>query len=82
LPSLPLRSFSFAPARSYAVYNDALHSAILLLKYEQVIRLGNWFAAKPAEVVARDPDHFQSDVVVPPRRSLTAFESVATTRRI
>jgi len=60
-----LDSFSFTCARSYAVYNDALHSAILLLKYEEVTRLGDWFASKLAEVVARDRDHFQADVVVP-----------------
>src|ERR1700693_5753073 len=60
-----LDSFSFARARSYAVYNDALHSAILLLKYEEVTRLGDWFAAMLAEVVAREPDHFQADVAVP-----------------
>jgi ComF family protein len=60
-----LDSFSFTRARSYAVYNDALHSAILLLKYEEVTRLGDWFAAKLAGIVARYRDHFQADVVVP-----------------
>lgn len=60
-----LDSFSFARARSYAVYNDALHSAILLLKYEEVTRLGDWFAAKLAEVVEREATQFQADVVVP-----------------
>ncbi|MGD0545396.1 MAG: ComF family protein [Candidatus Acidiferrales bacterium] len=60
-----LDSFSFARARSYAVYNDALHSAILLLKYEAVTRLGGWFAAKLAEVVAHEAEQFQADVVVP-----------------
>jgi predicted amidophosphoribosyltransferase len=58
-------SFSFARARSYAVYNDALHGAILLLKYEEVTRLGDWFSPKLAEVVARDADGFRADVVVP-----------------
>jgi ComF family protein len=60
-----LDSFSFARARSYAVYNDALHSAILLLKYEEVTRLGDWFAARLAELVSRQSDEFRADVVVP-----------------
>jgi len=60
-----LDSFSFARARSYAAYNDALHSAILLLKYEEVTRLGDWFATKLAEVVSREAEQFQADVVVP-----------------
>jgi ComF family protein len=45
------------------VYNDALHHAILLLKYEEVTRLGDWFAARLAEVVAREA--FRAEVVVP-----------------
>jgi predicted amidophosphoribosyltransferase len=58
VPSLP-RGFFFLRARpSYAVYNDALHSAILLLKYEEVSRLGDWFAAELAGVVARQADQF------------------------
>jgi predicted amidophosphoribosyltransferase len=63
-------SFSFARVRSYAVYNDALHSAILLLKYEEVTRLGDWFAAELAGVVAREADQFRADVVapIPPHR--------------
>ena len=44
--------FAFDFARSYGVYNDALHHAILLLKYEEVTRLGDWFAARLAELVA------------------------------
>jgi ComF family protein len=60
-----LDSFSFARARSYAVYNDALHSAILLLKYEEVTRLGDWFADRLTELVARQADDFRADVIVP-----------------
>jgi predicted amidophosphoribosyltransferase len=47
------------------VYNDALHHAILLLKYEEVARLGDWFAARLAEIVAREGEAFRADVVVP-----------------
>ncbi len=56
---------AFDRARSYGVYNDALHHAILLLKYEEVTRLGDWFAARLAEIVAREGEAFRADVVVP-----------------
>jgi predicted amidophosphoribosyltransferase len=45
--------YAFDFARSFAVYNEALTSAILLLKYDQVTRLGDWFAARLAEVISR-----------------------------
>ena len=57
--------YAFDFARSYGVYNDALHHAILLLKYEEVTGLGDWFAARLAEVVAREAEAFRADVVVP-----------------
>jgi predicted amidophosphoribosyltransferase len=57
--------YAFDFARSYGVYNDALHHAILLLKYEEVTRLGDWFAARLVELVAREPEQFGADVVVP-----------------
>ena len=47
------------------MYNDALHHAILLLKYEEVTRLGDWFAARLAEIVAREGEAFRADVIVP-----------------
>jgi ComF family protein len=57
--------YAFDRARSYGVYNDALHHAILLLKYEEVTRLGDWFAARLAEIVACEGEAFRADVVVP-----------------
>jgi competence protein ComFC len=57
--------YAFDRARSYGVYNDALHHAILLLKYEEVTRLGDWFAARLGEIVAREGEAFGADVVVP-----------------
>jgi ComF family protein len=57
--------YAFDRARSYGVYNDALHHAILLLEYEEVTRLGDWFAARLAEIVAREGVSFRADVVVP-----------------
>jgi predicted amidophosphoribosyltransferase len=57
--------YTFDFARCDGVYKDALHHAILLLKYEEVTRLGPWFAARLAELVAREAEAFQADVVVP-----------------
>jgi competence protein ComFC len=57
--------YAFDRARSYGVYNDALHHAIRLLKYEEATRLGDWFAARLAEIVAREGDAFRADLVVP-----------------
>jgi ComF family protein len=57
--------YAFERARSFAVYNDALSEAIVLLKYEEVTRLGSWFAARLAEIVSQAPDDWRADVVVP-----------------
>ncbi|MGA8036007.1 MAG: phosphoribosyltransferase family protein [Candidatus Acidiferrales bacterium] len=35
------------------------------MKYEEVTRLGHWFADRFAEIVARDPEEYCVDVVVP-----------------
>jgi ComF family protein len=57
--------YAFDVARSFARYNDAMARAIILLKYEEVTRLGAWFAARLEEVVAREREIFLADVVVP-----------------
>jgi competence protein ComFC len=57
--------YAFERARSFAVYDDALSEAILLLKYEEVTRLGDWFAARLAEMMARAAGEWRADVVVP-----------------
>jgi hypothetical protein len=57
--------YAFDRARSYGIYNDALHHAILLLKYEEVTRLGVWFSARLGEIMAREGDAFRADVIVP-----------------
>lgn len=57
--------YHFDCARSFAVYNDAMVRAIVLLKYHAVTPLGGWFAARLAEMIARDPESFAADVVVP-----------------
>jgi ComF family protein len=58
-------TFAFDRARSFGVYDQTLHNAILLMKYEEVTRLGHWFAERLAELVAREPDEFRADVIVP-----------------
>ncbi len=60
-----VKFFAFDRARSFALYDDALIEAVLLLKYEEVTRLGDWFAARLAEIVLRAPDDWRADVVVP-----------------
>ncbi|MBI1739143.1 MAG: ComF family protein [Acidobacteria bacterium] len=57
--------YNFDLARSFAAYNDAMVRAIVLLKYHEVTPLGAWFAARLAEMVARDPEALAADVVVP-----------------
>ena len=57
--------FAFEPARSFAIYNDTLFEAILLMKYEEVTRLGHWFAERIAECVAQEMDEWSADAVVP-----------------
>ncbi len=57
--------YGFDLARSYGPYGDAMVRAITLLKYSAVTPLGAWFAARMAEMVAREPAPFAADVVVP-----------------
>jgi ComF family protein len=57
--------YAFDRARSFGEYNEELKKAILLLKFEEVTCLGEWFASRLAEVVAREGAEFQADVVVP-----------------
>jgi len=57
--------YAFDRARSFAIHDDALSEAIVLLKYEEVARLGDWFAARLAEIVFRSPGDWRADVLVP-----------------
>lgn len=57
--------YAFDLARSFAAYNDEMHGAITLLKYERMTRLGKWFAARLEEVVAHERNGFDADAVVP-----------------
>jgi competence protein ComFC len=55
--------YAFDCARSFAVYDDALSEAVLLMKYEEVTRLGHWFANRLAEIVGENA--WQADLVIP-----------------
>src|SRR5579875_1786289 len=57
--------YAFDGARSFAVYNRALSEAVLLLKYEQVIPLADWFASRLAQIAAVSLAEWRPDVVVP-----------------
>ena len=57
--------YAFERARSFAVYDDALSEAIVLLKYEEVSRLGAWFAGRLAGIVEQAPEAWRADVVIP-----------------
>jgi len=57
--------FSFNCARSYALYTGATASAIQMLKYEEVTRLGEFFGDRLAEVALGEEEDFKADVVVP-----------------
>lgn len=57
--------YAFTLARSYGVYDGAMVRAVTLLKYHAVMPLGGWFATRLAELVARQPQAFAADVVVP-----------------
>jgi ComF family protein len=57
--------YAFDRARSFAIYNDALSGAILLMKYDEVTRLGNWFADRLFELISAERNEWRADAVVP-----------------
>ncbi len=57
--------YAFDRARSFAVYDRALSEAVLLLKYEQVTPLADWFGARLAELALDAAPEWRADVVVP-----------------
>jgi ComF family protein len=64
-PACQDKTYAFERARSFAVYEDAVVRAILLLKFEQIEPLGAWFAERLAEVVSAEGAALAADVVVP-----------------
>lgn len=57
--------YSFDRARSFAIYDRALSETVLLLKYEQVTSLADWFGARLAEMAVRAGAEWRADAVVP-----------------
>jgi competence protein ComFC len=57
--------YAFDRARSFAIYNQALSEAVLLLKYEQVTSMAEWFGMRLAEMIAAGGPEWRADVVVP-----------------
>ena len=57
--------YGFDMARSFGAYTPRMARAILLLKYCEVYPIGAWFARLLGEVVAREPQDFVADAVVP-----------------
>jgi ComF family protein len=64
-PACRDRTYAFDRARSFALYEEAVVRAILLLKFEQIEPLGAWFAEQLAELVTAEGDRLEADVVVP-----------------
>jgi ComF family protein len=58
-------TYGFDRARSFAVYSDALFEAIILMKYEEVTRLGFWFAGRLAQLEDFSAEAWRPDAVVP-----------------
>ncbi len=64
-PACQDKTYAFARARSFALYENAVVRAILLLKFEQIEPLGAWFAGRLAEMVSAEGAAMAGDVVVP-----------------
>ncbi len=64
-PACRDKTYCFERARSFALYQDAVVQAILLLKFEQIEPLGAWFAERLAELVKAEGLTRAADVVVP-----------------
>jgi len=64
-PACQDRTYAFDRARSFALYEEAVVRAILLLKFEQIEPLGAWFAERLAELVSGEGDRLAADAVVP-----------------
>jgi ComF family protein len=64
-PACQNKTYAFERARSFALYENAVVRAILLLKFEQIEPLGEWFAKRLAELVNSEGEAMAADVVVP-----------------
>ena len=57
--------YDFDFARSYGAYGTAMARAIVLLKYNQVTPLADWFAGRLLPLAREHASQFAADVVVP-----------------
>ena len=58
-------TFLFDRARSFARYEDLLIRAIVLLKFEEMDPLADWFTDHLAEVACYYAKELQADLIVP-----------------
>lgn len=58
-------TYDFDVARSFALYDEPMVRAILVLKHEGIPPLGAWFAARLANLARSGGEQFAADVVVP-----------------
>ena len=57
--------YDFDLARSYGAYTPSMASAIILLKYHEIVPLGGWFARRLMEIAGQPSALRDVDVVVP-----------------
>ncbi len=60
-----LETYAFDRARSFAVYENEVVRAIVMLKFERIEPLARWFAKRLAEIYTRNAEILCADVVVP-----------------
>jgi ComF family protein len=60
-----LETYDFDLGRSYALYDETMVRAVLVLKHEGIPPLGGWFAEQLAAFVAAGGDGFEADLIVP-----------------
>ena len=62
---VPRTNHKFHVARSFGVYEGALARAVVLLKFERIEPLGEWFAKQLESIVLANAECLDADVVVP-----------------
>lgn len=58
-------TYGFNVARSFAIYDDPLARAVVLLKYDRVAPLGAWLAERLEETIGRWRIELEADIIVP-----------------
>jgi competence protein ComFC len=58
-------TYAFDCARSFALYENEIIRAIVLLKFERIEPLAKWFAGRLAEIVEQNAEALAADVIVP-----------------